>query len=139
MKPLVLFQDLEQAPRATKRAAAPKKPKREKPVGEHPLPDGWQPSAAHVAYAAKHGLRLDFEADAFRGWAEGRKALSWNGTFTTRLANSAKWGADKTTKPAGAVQYGRGVPAPDRRQPGGMAKADPEAWDEFEHEEGTRQ
>jgi hypothetical protein len=56
-----------------------------------PLPTDWTPTEAHRKYAAEHGLDLECEADGLRGWAEGRTALSWNGTFSTRLANAAKW------------------------------------------------
>ena len=50
-------------------------------------------------------LDLDTEVFAFKGWAEGRTALSWNGTFSTRLANSVKWRSERgvTPKPASAV------------------------------------
>jgi hypothetical protein len=71
-------------PRA-KRAVAP----------ETPMPADWAPSEAHKAYAAKHGLSLQLELDAFRGWAEGRTALSWNGTFSTRLANAVKFRGER--------------------------------------------
>lgn len=137
--PLVLFRDLEPAPPpspAPKRTAKPKAPKKPKPTEWHPMPDDWQPSAAHRAYAAKHGLQLDFEADGFRGWAVGQKALSWDGTFTTRLANAAKWKTGKGAQGStGAFAYGRGAPAPDRRQPALWAKEDPAAWAEFDREQ----
>jgi len=55
------------------------------------LPPDWEPTDAHRAFAAKHQLNLDLEVAAFRGWAEGKTLVSWNGTFTTRLANQAKW------------------------------------------------
>jgi hypothetical protein len=136
---MVLFRDLEPSPPpppAPKRTAKPKAPKKPKPTTEHPMPDDWQPSAAHIAYAAKHGLQLGFEADAFRGWAEGKTALSWNGTFTTRLANAAKWKTGKGAQGStGAFAYGRGAPAPDRRQPALWAKEDPAAWAEFDREQ----
>lgn len=76
-------------PRA-KRAVAP----------EAPMPADWAPSEAHKAYAAKHGLNLQVEADGFKGWAEGRTALSWNGTFTTRLANSVKFRGERGVPPS---------------------------------------
>lgn len=62
---------------------------------EIPLPTDWQPTEAHRAYAAKHGLSIDFEVDSFKGWADGRAQVSWNGTFTTRLANQAKWNRER--------------------------------------------
>jgi hypothetical protein len=69
---------------------AAKRPQRAK-TPEVPLPLDWQPTEAHRAFATKHGLDLELEVVGFRGWAEGRSAMSWNGTFTTRLANQAKW------------------------------------------------
>lgn len=72
---------------------------------EVPLPADWSPNAAHRAYAAKHGLDLETVADAMRGWAEGRTTVSWDGTFTTWLANRARWDRkDAQRKP---VQQGR--------------------------------
>jgi len=62
---------------------------------ETAMPVDWQPTEAHRKYAAKHGLQFQFELDSFRGWAEGRTAVSWNGTFTTRLANQAKWNRER--------------------------------------------
>ncbi len=55
----------------------------------------WKPTEQHAAYAAKHGLQLELEVDSSRGWAEGRTAVSWNGTFSTRLANQAKWNRER--------------------------------------------
>ena len=55
-----------------------------------------RPRTLELSFAAPHtvtgiGLDVEFEADGFRGWAEGRTQLSWNGAFRTRLANAAKW------------------------------------------------
>lgn len=72
------------APQGTKR----RKPERKV---ETAIPDDWEPTDAHRAFCLKHRLNLDLEVTGFKGWAEGRKALSWNGTFTTRLTNSVKW------------------------------------------------
>jgi hypothetical protein len=65
------------------------------------LPSDWQPTAAHRDYAVKHGLDVELEADGFRGWADGRQTGSWDGTFSTRLANAAKWKRERgvTGKP----------------------------------------
>jgi len=73
---------------------------------ETALPPDWQPTEAHQAYAAKHGLQFELELDSFRGWAEGRTVVSWNGTFTTRLANQAKWNRER--------RAGRGKPVVQR-------------------------
>jgi hypothetical protein len=72
--------------------------KRRRRAPEISLPVDWQPTEAHQAYAAKHGLDLDFEADSMRGWAEGKTQVSWNGTFTTRLANQAKWNKQRGSR-----------------------------------------
>lgn len=64
---------------------------RKPPPPEHPIPVDWEPTDAHRAYCAKHGVDLDIEEFGFRGWAEGKTAVSWNGTFTTRLSNRARW------------------------------------------------
>lgn len=71
-------------------SATPKR-RRRPPKAETPLPADWTPSKHHREYAAMKGLNLDDEVFSFKGWAEGRTALSWNGTFSTRLANSVKW------------------------------------------------
>lgn len=62
---------------------------------ETALPADWKPTEQHVAFASKHSLQLELEVDSFRGWAEGRTAISWNGTFATRLANQAKWNRER--------------------------------------------
>jgi len=51
------------------------------------LPEDWKPSEQHAAYARKHGLKLDDEADAFRDHAEanGRKLVSWDAGFRSWL------------------------------------------------------
>lgn len=79
--------------RAAPDSAADRKRKRSKPV-ETSLPRNWEPSDAHRAYATKHGIVLQFELDGFRGWANDRTQVSWDGAFTTRLANRAKWNAE---------------------------------------------
>jgi hypothetical protein len=77
---------------------APKRKRAKRPAApETPLPPDWQPTEAHRAYATKHGLDVVLEADSMRGWADGRTAVSWNGTFTTRLANQAKWNRQRGT------------------------------------------
>lgn len=88
------------APTSSPTKGAPRR-KRRAPAPEIPLPADWQPTEAHRDYAAKHGLNLDLEADSMRGWAEGRTAVSWNGTFTTRLANQAKWNRERSVRGGG--------------------------------------
>jgi Helix-turn-helix domain len=62
---------------------------------ETALPPDWQPTDAHRAFAAQHQLHLELEVDSFRGWAAGKTTVSWEGTFTTRLANRAKWDLER--------------------------------------------
>jgi hypothetical protein len=70
----------------------PRGGKRKRAVAqETQMPADWAPTDKHRAYATEHGLDLQLEVDAYRGWAEGRTTPSWNGTFTTRLANAVKW------------------------------------------------
>jgi hypothetical protein len=66
------------------------------------LPSDWQPSEAHRAYAAEHAIAIQFEADRFRGWADGKTQVSWNGAFTAQLANRARWDAADKAKGIGA-------------------------------------
>jgi len=84
----------------------PQRAKRPRPAQVGPLPLDWSPTDAHRAYAAKHRLNLELEVDALRGWAEGRTTPSWNGTFSTRLANAAKWRAEGGARPRPLVQRG---------------------------------
>jgi len=80
-----------------------KRQRRRKRERQTAMPPDWQPTEAHRAFAAKHQLNLDLEVVSFRGWAEGKALVSWNGTFTTRLANQAKWDIQRRSS-------GRGVP-----------------------------
>jgi hypothetical protein len=66
------------------------------------MPPNWQPTEAHRLFAAEHRLNLDLEVASFRGWAEGKALVSWNGTFTTRLANQAKWDLQRRSNGRGA-------------------------------------
>ena len=84
-----LFGDIAPASKPVKKA--PRARKARVAAVETTIAPDWKPSAAHEAFAAEHGLDLALEVVGFLGWADGRKALSWNGTFTTRLANAAKW------------------------------------------------
>jgi hypothetical protein len=77
---------------------AAKRVRRAKPapaVEPHPMPAEWAPTAVHAAYATKHGLDLETEVFGFRGWAEGKAQVSWNGAFSTRLANTVKWARER--------------------------------------------
>ena len=92
---------------ARKRAAAcPSVRTSRRRVAESAIPSDWAPTEAHKAYAAKHGLDLQGEVDAFLGWAKGRTQISWDGTFTTRLANQAKWNRARTGTHVPLVQRG---------------------------------
>jgi hypothetical protein len=89
-------------------------------AAEIPLPSDWAPTEAHRGYAAKHGLNIEIEADGLRGWAEGRTAVSWNGTFTTRLANQARWNLER----GGAARGARAPVAPQPINDRALAAAD---------------
>lgn len=64
------------------------------------IPIDFAPTVSHRAYAAMHGLDLDLELTAFIGWAQGRTQISWNGAFTTRLANAVKFARERKAQPA---------------------------------------
>lgn len=93
---------------AKSRSRSGSKGRKRAELPELPMPDDWQPTDKHKAYAAEHGLTLQLEVDAFLGWAEGKTAKSWNGTFTTRLANQAKWDLQRGGPRKGAVTVQRG-------------------------------
>lgn len=69
------------------------------------LPDDWRPSENHRTYAAEHHLDLDREVFKFRHHADAndRRQASWNGAFSTWLAN--------------AVDFRPQPPAPGRHDP----------------------
>jgi Helix-turn-helix domain len=75
---------------------------------ETAMPPDWEPTDAHREFAAQHQLHLELEVASFRGWAAGKTTVSWNGTFTTRLANQAKWDLQRRSN-------GRGAPVIQRR------------------------
>jgi hypothetical protein len=60
------------------------------PAEPIPLPANWRPTEQHRAYAAENGVAFEFEVEAFRGWAEGKRQRSWDGRFRTWLAHGAK-------------------------------------------------
>lgn len=99
-----------EAPETAAPSAEPKRPgtKRSKraKAPEVPLPIDWTPSDAHRAYATKHGLDVEIVADAMRGWAEGRTTPSWNGTFSTWLANRVRWNREDAKRGRAPVQQG---------------------------------
>lgn len=69
----------------------------------HPIPDDWQPTDSHKAYADEHGLDLNGEAFRFRNdsVANDRRYVVWNAAFAKWLSNSEKWGGgSKRSKPA---------------------------------------
>lgn len=61
--------------------------------GETLLPDDWEPTKNHHRIAAKLGVDIDVEEVAFRAHAErnGRVQKSWNGAFSTWLANARRY------------------------------------------------
>lgn len=74
------------------REKTPSSPGRKRPATK--LPDDWTPSDAHRVYASEHGINLDREMFKFRHHAEAndRRQASWNGAFSTWLANASDWG-----------------------------------------------
>lgn len=82
-----LAEDPPKPPRGRKRQRAK--------LPEVPIPNPFVPTESHRAFCAKHGLDLGLEVTSLVGWAEGRTAASWNGTFTTRLVNAVKWRKDR--------------------------------------------
>jgi hypothetical protein len=81
-------------PKEAKTKRAPTKVTRK---SETPLPADWQPTEAHRDMARKNGLDVELEASGFRGHAESkeRRAVSWNGAFTTWLTNQVRWNRDR--------------------------------------------
>lgn len=63
---------------------------REKKARETLLPADWSPTDEHRARAQRAGLNLDREVERFRLHAEthDRRAVRWNGAFTTWLMNA---------------------------------------------------
>lgn len=60
---------------------------------ETPLPEDWQPSAAHRQWAKDQSLDLDLEAMKFRSHAEAndRRQRSWDAAFRMWLANAVSF------------------------------------------------
>ena len=109
-----LKQDLKQEgkqSRARAKSHSPSKARRTKAV-ETTLPDSWQPTDEHRAFATENGLELDLELVKFRGYYDGKKCLSWNGRFSTWLANAVTY-AKRDSQRIGNTRS-RGGPA----QPG---------------------
>ena len=72
------------------------------------LPADWQPTEAHRDLAGTHGLDVALEAAAFRGHAEAkdRRAASWNGAFSTWLANQVRWNQQRGPRRPAEPQRG---------------------------------
>ncbi len=101
----------------TEAATPPRKARASKP--ETTLPVDWQPTEAHRAFAAQHGLALELEVVGFKGHFDGRTSASWNGRFATWLSNQAKWNRQRGSSRRGPVQQGRYQPpqVPEPEQP----------------------
>ena len=65
--------------------------KRSRKLKELPWPEDFQPTDAHRAFAAEHGLDVELEATACSGHYEGKLVASPNGRFKTWLANLVRW------------------------------------------------
>ena len=63
----------------------------------HALPEDWKPNEQHAAYARKHRLNLEDEADSFRDHAEakGRLLVSWDAGFRSWLKKAREFAAEK--------------------------------------------
>jgi hypothetical protein len=57
------------------------------------LPDDWQPSDNHRAFAAEHALNLSHEVGQFRNHAKShdRRQADWDAAFRMWLGNCVKW------------------------------------------------
>ena len=60
---------------------------------ETEIPEGWQPTAEHVARAARDGLNLARQVDKFVSNAHAKRvlAVNWNAKFTTWLINAVEF------------------------------------------------
>jgi hypothetical protein len=89
--------------RATKRTGSGSS-KSKKPETE--LPADWQPTTEHVEFAATHAIDLAIEVMKFRGYYDGKTALSWNGRFSTWLGNAVGFAKDRGPRKRQPVQQG---------------------------------
>lgn len=71
-------------PNAKKPASRDKRPEIE-------MPSDWSPNETHRKFANDHGLDLVLEEVKFRGHFDGCRVKSWNGRFSTWLANSVAY------------------------------------------------
>jgi hypothetical protein len=58
-------------------------------MAEMPIPEDWTPTEAHRKIASSYGLDIALEEIKFRGHFDGQMLKSWNGRFSTWLANAA--------------------------------------------------
>jgi hypothetical protein len=93
-----------QEDRERKPQKRPSRPRQTK-AAELPLPSEWEPSQSHIDLAIQHGIDLQLEVMKFRGWADKRRAASWNGRFTTWLGNAVQFKRERTQRMP--VQKGR--------------------------------
>lgn len=68
-------------------AAQPPASSKSKKGREVPMPEDWAPNEKHAELAAKRGLVLDDEVDAFKSWtsAKGQWYIDWDGAFKSHL------------------------------------------------------
>ena len=91
---LSLLAEAEQS-RAEKPLKPPRVARRKRSqLSETPIPVPFVPTESHRTFCAKYNLNLALEVISLEGWADGKTAKSWNGTFTTRLVNAVKWRKD---------------------------------------------
>ena len=58
-------------------------------------PEGWAPTKEHVAFAEKNSIDVEVESVKFQGHFEGQKLKSWNGRFSTWLANAVGYARER--------------------------------------------
>lgn len=65
----------------------------------HPIPDDFEPTEEHKAFANEYGLNIKLQFDSFKAWAMGAnkknkpmQQIQWNLTFSNWLRNSVSYG-----------------------------------------------
>ena len=83
------------------RASGRKRPAR-------PIPNDWEPTDTHAAYATQHGLDISAEVFKFRNHALGadKRQVDWNATFSTWLAKAREY----RPAPPKLTNHQRGIP-----------------------------
>lgn len=91
------------------------------------LPDNWQPTEAHAAFAATNHIDLNHEADKFRDYnrAKAKKYVEWNSAFAMWLRNEVKFASQRARPaPVQALPHAADVEEP----PDGLTDEQYRAW-----------